>query len=477
METIVTQRHRNPSRDELKLFLGACRDEAIEDDHFKIASISLDTRRLDPLAVLESIYERDEYHFYIEHPSKDVALAGAEAVVLGKFHGSGRFQSAQEWVDEILENTIAVGDFGGEFSGPHFYAGFTFESKLPDSEPFAPATLFLPRWQVARRGMSTTAVANFKVDPDADLDALTDKLWAAYQKFSGFSYGDVPSEPSKKLLKQTEFGTEDQSYVARVSTALRRIEEGRYRKIVLSRAVDQEFDHAFNPLTTLNGLRSEFRDCYSFSFENDRGQSFIGSTPELLARVKDRRIETMALAGTSPRGKSAREDAQFATELIESEKEAREHAHVVESIRRRLGSIGVEIEAVDQPELVVLPNVQHLRTRIRAELAPDSHLLDIVSALHPTPAVGGVPRETALPDIDELEPHRRGLYAGVLGYFNHRGEGEFCVGLRAGLIDGKHVRLFAGAGIVSGSDPEKEYTETELKISALRDALVHIHED
>lgn len=470
MEIIETQRHRHPNREELRLFLEAVREAAEDDGHFKIASISLATRRLDPLAVLESIYERDEFHFYLERPAENRALAGAEAVVLGRFAGADRIAQARAWVDEILEHTVAVGDLDAFGSGPHFYAGFTFEADAMTDAPFAPATLFLPRWQVARRGMETTAVANFRVDPEGPIEGLEAKIWAAYQKFSTFTYDEVESEPIKTLLSQSEVGPED-GYQERVREGLRRIENGRYEKIVLARAVDQVFDRPFNPLHTLDGMRERFRDCFAFSFENDAGQSFIGATPERLARVEGGRLQTEALAGSIGRGANAREDAMLAQSLLQSEKDLREHRHVIGSIQRRLSRLGLKAEAASAPELLTLPNVQHLRTPITAEMGEGQHILDVVTELHPTPAVGGVPREKAVPDIAELEPFARGLYAGVLGYFDHRGDGEFCVGLRAGLVDGVKARLFAGAGIVAGSDPDKEWRETELKISALRDAL------
>jgi len=470
MEIIETQRHRNPSKEELRLFLSAVRDAAEEDAHFKIASITLSTRQLDPLAVLESIYEREEYHFYSERPVEGRALAGAEAVVLGRFSGPQRFAEARGWAQEVLAHTVAVGDLEAAGSGPRFYAGFTFEPTAVADAPFAPATLFLPRWQVYREGDATTAVANFRVDPDSSLDSLVTKLWAAYEKFLRFSYTSVTPPASKHLVMSEEVGP-IHGYRQRVTQALRRIEEGRYEKVVLARAVDQEFDRPFNPLITLNGLRKQYRECFAFSFENDRGQSFIGATPERLVSVRDRKLITEALAGSARRGLSQEEDAARAAALLSSEKDLREHRHVVASIKRRLESLGIESRAAATPEVLALANVQHLRTPIEAKLEVEQHLLDVLAVLHPTPAVGGSPRESAVADIAELEPFTRGLYAGALGWFDHAGNGEFCVGLRAGLVDGVRARLYAGAGIVAGSDPDTEWAETELKLSALRDAL------
>lgn len=470
VEIIETQRHRRPDREELRLFLDACREAAIEDGHYKIASITLQTRRLDPLAVLESIYERGVRHFYVEHPARDWALAGAEPVVEAAFAGEDRARQVKAWSDEVLAHTVAVGDLDAPAAGPHFYAGFTFEAEATEGAAFAPATVFLPRWQVSRRGAATTAVANFRVDPASDLDALTARLWGAYEKFTTFAYDESPTPGPSRLLERREVGPSD-GYLERVRGALARIARGQCEKIVVARAVDYLFDRPFRPLVTLAGLRERFRGCYAFSFENGRGQSFIGASPERLAEVVGGVLRTEALAGTAPRGEGAREDARLGQGLLSSDKDRREHAHVVGAITRRLAGIGVAVEAAGEPELRVLPNVQHLQTPLRAELPAGVHLLDAVAALHPTPAVGGVPREGAMAAIGELEPFGRGLYAGALGFFDHRGEGEFFVGLRAGLVDGERSRLFAGAGIVAGSVPEAEWRETEMKFAALREAI------
>lgn len=470
MEVIQTERHRLPSKDELKLFLGACRDAARDDDHYKIASITLKTRSLDPLAVLESIYERDEFHFYLEQPSADFALAGAEAVVLGTFAGGDRVGSVKAWSAEVLEHTVAVGDLDAAMAGPHFYLGLGFEESTQPDAPFAPATVFLPRWQVAKTGDATTAVANFRVDPESDLDTLVEKLWAAYEKFNRFADSETPHPAAAKLLSQAEVG-QGADFEERVRSGLDAIERGEVDKVVLARAIDAVFDRPFRPLVTLAGLRERFSTCYAFSFENDRGQSFIGATPELLCRVAGGGLYTEALAGTAPRGRGAREDAQIAQGLRGSAKDLREHAHVVDSIRRRLDTLGIELKPTSSPHVQTLPNVHHLKTPLEGTLPEGKHLLDVLAQLHPTPAVGGTPREVALPLISGLEPFKRGLYAGALGYFDHKGEGAFCVGLRAGLVDGAKARLFAGAGIVAGSEPEAEWRETEMKFAALREAI------
>jgi menaquinone-specific isochorismate synthase len=226
-----------------------------------------------------------------------------------------------------------------------------------------------------------------------------------------------------------------------------------------------------NPLRSLNGLRQRFGDCYAFSVANGRGQSFIGASPERLLRVGEGRLLTEALAGSAGRGASASEDAALATALQRDEKERREHQLVVASIAAALRSLGLAPEYPARPDFRRFANVQHLHTPVRAALPPEIRLLDVLAQLHPTPAVGGLPRDRAMPRIRGLEAFPRGLYAGALGWIDAAGRGEFFVGLRSALIDGPRARLYAGAGIVAGSSPQKELAETEMKFRAMEEAL------
>jgi menaquinone-specific isochorismate synthase len=465
-----------PNRDKASLlaFLGGCREEARRKGHFQLASISLAVRHISPLAVLQSIYEPEELHFYVERGVNDEAVAGAEAVVEARFSGAERFSQAKAFAQNILENSIAVGDLSEPFAGPHFFTAFAFDDVVRDDAAFAAATIFVPRWQVSRSGGRYGAVANIRVDPDCDLDQIVDRVWAAYEKFSAFDYPDSLSEeagaqPTVGAVERLQ--RPQAEYESAVQQAIEKITRGDFEKIVLAREVELRAEHPWQPLETLNRLREKFGACFTFSFGGGQASSFIGATPERLLRLQKGQLLTEAIAGSAPRSGSAREDARHARNLLESEKDLHEHACVRDSILRRLARCGVEGKAAAQPGLMPLANVQHLRTEITAEVDASVHLLDIVAELHPTPAVGGTPRDAAVPEITGLENIDRGLYAGAIGWFNHRNEGEMIVGLRSALIQGRSARLFAGAGIVDASEPAREYQETAIKLSALLDVM------
>jgi len=455
----------------LRGFLSACRETAAARGRPQLASISLAVDALDPLAVLESIFEPTELHFYCERPAQNFALAGAEAVLSAEAAGPDRFAAVQRFIDETLADTIAVGDQSAPFAGPHFFSAFTFFDGAPAGAPFPAARVFVPRWQVARAGDSTVAVANLLVSPDADLDLLAEKVWRAHAKFHAFDYA-APDFSATPLAAQKIALAESGDYRAVVGRGLEFIAAGELQKIVLARAKDLTATQPLHPLRLLNGLRQRFAGCYAFSIANGRGQSFIGASPERLLRLHDGMLLTEALAGSARRGVTASDDAALAAALLLSEKDRREHRLVLDSIVRRLLPLGLQPGFSEKPGLLRLVNVQHLHTPVRAALPAGVRLLDVLACLHPTPAVGGSPRAPAMARIRELEDFSRGLYGGALGWVDARGNGEFFAGLRSALIDGAQARLFAGAGIVAGSSPEKELAETELKFKAMQDALL-----
>ncbi|HLP01389.1 MAG TPA: isochorismate synthase [Opitutaceae bacterium] len=463
----------NRSLEALTTFLSGVRAQAEGDGQPRLVSISIEAERLDPLAVLESIFEPGELHFYVERPAADLALAGAEAVVSLDCAGSGRFAAAAEFVRETLARTVAVGAVQVPFGGPLFFSTFGFADEAAPDAPFPAGRVFVPRWQVARSGECSVAVANTVIGPGDDVSVAAERIWRAHAKFGAFDYASPSFTDALEgtIAEEREVGPED-GYAANVAAGVAAIRAGRYRKIVLARARDLRATRRFHPLRALNVLRGRFPDCYAFSAGNGAGASFIGASPERLVAAAEGHLRTEALAGSAPRGRTAAEDAALARQLLHSAKDVREQGLVLESIMRRLTNVGVTAVAPGKPRVRQLPNVQHLCTPVEAALVPGADLLRILGELHPTPAVGGSPREAAVAHLRELEPFDRGLYAGALGWVNHRGDGEFLVGIRSALMRGDAARLYAGAGIVEGSDPSAERAETELKMRALREALL-----
>lgn len=457
--------------DALRDFLAQCAAAARAAGRPQLVSISMTVDSLDPLAVLESIFEPTEPHFYAERPSGGFSVAGAESALEFTATGPVRFAAAKALIERTLADTIAIGPLDEPFAGPHFFFAVGFAPEAADNAAFGSLKLFVPRWQVARMGDSTVAVANFVITADAPIDFLTAKVWKAHAKFGAFDYSRARHKERPSAPQRAEEAGGAGSYQRAVTQALAEIARGDYQKVVLARALKYTTAEEFHPMGVLNHLRRRYPDCYSFSIANGKGQSFIGATPERLVRVTAGRMHTTALAGSAARGESASEDAALAQALLHSDKDLREHRLVLDAIVNQLRDLNLKLEYAPQPRLLGLANVHHLHTPISANLPPETHILDLVARLHPTPAVGGEPQAPALAAIARLEPFPRGLYAGPQGWVDHRGGGEFFVGLRSALIDGRSATAYAGAGVVAGSEPEKEFAETELKFKALLEAL------
>ncbi len=471
MKTLPVNPTENQTSEALRAFIAQCCAMAREANRPQLVSISVTVDSLDPLAVLESIYEPSEPHFYTERPAQGFAVAGAEVVVEFTTDGPERFTKAKAFIAQTLAATVAVGATDAPFAGPHFFLAAGFFDTAEKGAAFPALRLFVPRWQVSRLGDGSVAVANFVITADAPVDLITAKVWKAHAKFRAFNYRTARRSDRPSAPKQSEEIGGDGSYQHAVAAALRGIARDDYQKIVLARARRLTTAEEFYPLGVLNHLRQRYPGCYAFSVANGRGQSFIGASPERLVRVAGGRMHTEALAGSAPRGQSASEDAQLARALFQSEKDQHEHRLVLGSIARRLADLGIKLEHAVQPRLLALANVQHLHTPVSADLPAGVHILDLLARLHPTPAVGGTPRAPALQAILRLEAFSRGLYAGPIGWVDHRGGGEFFVGLRSALVDGHTATAYAGAGIVAGSTPENEFAETELKFKALTEAF------
>lgn len=273
---------------------------------------------------------------------------------------------------------------------------------------------------------------------------------------------------------------EPEEYMAAVEEATRRIRGGQLRKVVLARSIVVAADRALDAKQLLWRLRAVDPDCYVFASPElalDAGDllptgDLVGASPELLVRKEGSDVAATPLAGSAPRFGDPDEDRASAERLFASAKDREEHELVVRDVATALEPLCDELAYPREPELLRTANVWHLATPFHGRLDPVVRsALDLVAALHPTPAVCGTPREAASGVLSELEPIDRGCYAGPVGWVDADGDGEWAIALRCAEITGTTARVFAGAGIVADSRPEQELDETERKFRALLDAL------
>jgi salicylate biosynthesis isochorismate synthase/menaquinone-specific isochorismate synthase len=237
-------------------------------------------------------------------------------------------------------------------------------------------------------------------------------------------------------------------------------------KVVLAREVIVSAASAHDPAPIFGAMREQFPACFCFCAGTPEA-AFIGASPELLVRRSGAGVSTVALAGSTRRSSDPAVDDHLGERLMRSDKDRREHRIVAERIVRRLRPHAVWVESGPEPAIVKVANIQHLATPVIAQLAEPRSAIELAGMLHPTPAVGGEPWPAAAAAMTELEELDRGWYAAPVGWMDSTEDGEFCVALRSALLRDRDAHLFAGVGVVAGSDPEAELAETEVKLQAM----------
>ena len=260
-------------------------------------------------------------------------------------------------------------------------------------------------------------------------------------------------------------------YAGAVDEAARRVRAGELRKVVLARTIEVSADRELDARRLAHRLRAVDPEAFSFIAPTDRGV-LVGASPELLLARRGAEVRSVPLAGSAPRSGDPAADRSNGEALAASPKDREEHAAVVDAIAAMLSPVCESLEWDPQPSLRATPNVWHLSTRFRGRLRdPPPSALDLALALHPTPAVAGAPTEAALASIHQLEGFDRGSYGGPVGWVDADGNGEWAIALRCAVLRGAEATLYAGAGIVGASEPQRELDETERKFQAFLDAL------
>ena len=393
-------------------------------------------------------------------------LAGGGAAAVVRAAGDGRFDALGADANELFAD---IDIDGPPAARPRLIGGLAFEADHAPAPPWTgfPAALFvLPSIQLTRAGDRTwLSVAAY--GPDATPESVETRLDAAHEEIT-----DLPMmRPSGRRpgIAATRRLTSKAEWTASVERAVSSIRDGDLRKVVLATALDATLDAPIDVPDTLERLRRTYPGCYRFLVQPTDERGFFGPPPERLVRMDGERVATEALAGSVERGDTPEEDAELARSLAESAKLGHEQALVTDTIRDRLEPLGTV--TVGEREIKRLSNIQQLRTPIAATLDDDIHVLDVVEALHPTPAVGGLPPERARTVIRETEPFDRGWYASPIGWFDAAGDGEFVVGIRSAVAGGDAATLFAGNGIVGDSDPDEEWAELAPKFRPILDEL------
>ncbi|MFD1020546.1 isochorismate synthase [Thalassobacillus hwangdonensis] len=454
----------------------ATRDEVIQ----QVLTEAVRTSEPQLISLVEKIDPIDPFLFYAEGTTiadhrtfwksaeGDVVIAGVGSVTRLRASKGDRFTELENQWKSLMEEAVVYDQYDQKGTGPVALGGFSFDPKKKRTElwkNFPDHQMTVPSYLLTKNGSEHYFTINALVFPDDHKEQLKFQWDQDRERLlSATSHDFIPPE----IIAKEEIDPEE--WKQSVKKATEDILNGKLDKVVLARELQLVFDEKIDPAQVLQHLEDSQSNSYLFAIESD-GDYFVGATPERLVKVENRELTSACLAGTVPRGATDEEDRLLGESLLNDEKNLEEHGYVVQMIRDAVEACSEEVDIPEHPVLYPLKNLQHLYTPVHAKLNEEHTLLDVVSRLHPTPALGGLPSADAVDYIRGKEQLDRGWYAGPVGWFDSRQNGEFAVAIRSALLRKDRASLFSGCGVVKDSIPEDEYEETAVKLMPMLSVL------
>lgn len=414
---------------------------------------------------IDQLLKSCENSFYFSSPEEDFSFIALDEVYNILENGTGRFAATDKKVKSISGKLIS----NWENPGIPLFVGamkFTVEHSDDVWKDFNDSSWFIPEIVLCNLNNKNYLVYNYFAEQAFSKNKLIEKFKLRIENV--FEILSSPQNDSSPKISNSIGQTpkDKKKWKILINQALDQINEGQVNKIVLARKIELVLTDELNITKTINLLKSDYPNCLLFAYH--RGKStFFGATPELITKLSGGKIEIDAVAGSIGRGKTEKEDKGLEETLTTNKKDLDEHRYVLEHIKNVINNIGDKITLNETPSVKKLKNIQHLLTKTSANLKPDTSIMEILSELHPTPAVCGFPKDVALNLIKKNENQRRGLYSGIVGWFRPDNEGEFAVAIRSAVTYGNKLIAYAGSGIVKGSEPDAEFEETEMKLKPI----------
>lgn len=422
-----------------------------------------------PVAPLERLWQAwSEADAVLWHPPAGNALAGVGRALVLRAEGSDRFQALERAVAEVTAGAVCATFAACSPVTAQLVGGFAFTPGGASAEPWSglgDAHLLLPRWcyrpcaEGAQLTLALTAGERLQVD----------EVVEGYRRLCGVLANSRGSGTTLGVLS-TRDEPPAEVWAAAVARARTRIRAEELAKVVLARRVVVTAREPLLPEALLTSLAAHEAGLYRFGFRVG-GRALVGASPELLVARRGAAVRSEALAGSAVHGPAEVDEGHLLRRLSSDPKQMVEHQLVVEGICDALADVCTELSLPPRPQLRALRSLAHLATPIAGSLREPLSVLALAARLHPTPAVGGVPKEVALALIGASEDAPRGWFAGPFGVVEGNGDGELAVALRCALVVGEQAHVWAGAGIVADSNPEEEVKETAAKAAAALAAL------
>ena len=402
-------------------------------------------------------------------PREGIAFAGAGSAFAAHGAGLGRFGHVSAATRDLQQSLVRA-DEDAPFPCIGGFAFAETAQRANSWRDFSDAMMIVPEVLLQVQGEEALIRITVQVEPGSSPSCVERRLRNLLQRAHDWASAPLTVLPHQANVRR-QSGPSRDVWESSVGTAVAIIRQGTLDKVVLAREERLLADRPFSPFSALARLRRVDSSATLFAIQS--GSSwFIGATPERLVRLQNGRVDVTCLAGSIGVGASEGEQGRLAAQLLASEKNHEEHEIVVRSTMNALSEVCENVVRLPgTPRVITARAVQHLETPLTAVMPDAGTILDLVERLHPTPAVGGYPRDRALSMIRELEEIDRGWYAGPFGWVDLHGSGEFAVAIRSAVLSGTTASLFAGCGIVAASVPADEYEETCLKLRPMLSAL------
>lgn len=385
-----------------------------------------------------------------------------------------RFQQLQRKWEEILQQAIIHNPYNEVGTGLVTLGGMSFDPLRPKSslwEKYPTSQLTIPEYVFVQHKDQFYLTMNRLVHEDENIHKLYETLQKEEQTLLHSEFNDVSVH--HRIMEKKEI--EPERWKDTVSLAVEEIKQQKAKKIVLAREMRIRLNEKAHIPILLRKLLETQPNSYIFAFEHG-DHCFLGATPERLVQVEGENLLSTCLAGTARRGQTVEEDERIAQELLNDQKNRKEHDYVVKMIKESIEPYCENVHIPKEPVVYPLRNLQHLYTPVTAKLKRQFSVFDIIEQLHPTPALGGVPKEKALQFMRDHELLDRGWYGAPIGWLDSNENSEFAVAIRSGLVQKDEISLFAGCGVMRDSTPEMEYEETNMKFLPMLTILEDHHE-
>ncbi|GGJ99689.1 isochorismate synthase MenF [Lentibacillus kapialis] len=451
----------------LKSMLDRAINEAKNNQSSPLLSMTKKIHDINPLRFFEAAEQLAMNRSFWSATAETFYIVGAGSAC-DLADGAKTIEQMEENWQNLLAEAIIHNPYKTSGTGLLTLGGMSFDRAEHKSERwknFSHLSFIIPEFILTKNDDSCYLTINIRVREDDHPGQLAERM----KRMERTLLDSSVSLPRALSIKSTE-DVAPSEWKQTVKCAADYIKQHHADKIVLARELQVKLSDEAHITPILRGLIETQTNSYVFAFE--RGEDcFLGASPERLVKQDKDKVLSTCLAGTAPRGKTQKEDARIANSLLHDEKNRSEHDFVVKMIRQSMDHYCFNVDVPEKPVIYPLKNLQHLYTPVTATLRKWHSIFDIIGKLHPTPALGGVPREKSLAFIRNHERLDRGWYGAPVGWLDSNFNGEFAVGIRSGLVQGDQVSLFAGCGIVRDSDPEEEYDETNIKFMPMLSVL------